>query len=150
MYYFDLKTDIRIFGKQFKIKKAKFLLLTDEFFYFNENKKDLRDFLKKLIKKYINTRAKTISKKMNLTYNYIRFKSQKTVWGSCSSKKNLNFNINLVFFPPEVIDYVIIHELSHLVFMNHSKGFWNLVQKYDKNYIKHRFFLKNIKLPIKL
>ena len=79
---------------------------------------------------------------MQTSYNKITLRRQKTRWGSCSSKKNLNFNWQLVYFEPKIIDYVIIHELAHLTHMNHSKNFWQLVEKYDPEYKKHVGWLK--------
>ncbi|WP_187648529.1 M48 metallopeptidase family protein [Nitrosophilus labii] len=64
-------------------------------------------------------------------------------WGSCSSKKNLNFSYRLIMAPKDVIDYVIIHELSHLTYMNHSKYFWTLVSKRCPNYIEYEKWLKD-------
>ncbi len=60
-------------------------------------------------------------------YNRIAIKSMKTKWGSCSSKKNLNFNYKILFLNEKDKDYLIVHELSHLVHMNHSSKFWDLV-----------------------
>lgn len=75
-------------------------------------------------------------------YNRIVLKEQKTCWGSCSSKLNLNFNWKLLLMPPEVMDYVIVHELSHLLEMNHSKNFWKVVEKVMPDYKIHRKWLK--------
>ena len=60
-------------------------------------------------------------------YGQVRIKNQQRAWGSCSSKKNLNFNWRLVTLSPELVDYVIVHELCHTVHFNHSKDFWALV-----------------------
>ena len=79
---------------------------------------------------------------MDINFNSITLREQKTRWGSCSSKGNLNFNWRLVHYRPEIIDYVIIHELAHRTHMNHSAKFWQLVEKYDPEYRKHRGFLK--------
>jgi len=64
---------------------------------------------------------------MGVSYNRISIKSLKTKWGSCSSKKNLNFNYKILFLSEKDRDYLIVHELSHLVHMNHSSKFWDLV-----------------------
>jgi len=69
------------------------------------------------------------AEKMWVKYNKISIKKIKTKWWSCSSKKNLNFNYKIIFLSEKNQDYLIIHELSHLVHMNHSKEFWNLVCK---------------------
>ncbi|NCN87714.1 MAG: M48 family metallopeptidase [Candidatus Pacebacteria bacterium] len=105
--------------------------------------KELLDrFLKNTAEKYIVPRTYALAKKMNLSFKNITLRQQKTRWGSCSSQKNLNFNWRLVHYLPNIIDYVIIHELAHLVHMNHSQAFWNLVRQYDPEYLKHRGFLK--------
>lgn len=80
--------------------------------------------------------------KMNLSYNQIRLKDQSSRWGSCSSKTNLNFNWRLIMAPSVVLDYVIIHELAHLKFMDHSHHFWTLVEKFNPDYRDHRRWLK--------
>ncbi|MCF0147675.1 MAG: M48 family metallopeptidase [Clostridium sp.] len=69
-------------------------------------------------------------------------RNQKTRWGSCNSKKEIRLNWRLVLMPYYVMDYIIIHELYHLKHMNHSKDFWNLVEKYDKNYKLAEIWLK--------
>lgn len=104
--------------------------------------KKIDDFLKNTAGHYIIQRVHELGKKMDLKFNRISLKKQKTRWGSCSSQRNLNFNWKLVHFDTKIIDYVIIHELSHLVHMDHSKNFWALVRKYDPEYLKHRGWLK--------
>jgi predicted metal-dependent hydrolase len=79
---------------------------------------------------------------MGLSYNRIMLKSQKTLWGSCSRKHNLNFNWRLIMAPEPVIDYVVIHELAHLKVMNHSKQFWNVVEKYCPDWSENRKWLR--------
>ncbi|MFZ5437437.1 MAG: M48 family metallopeptidase [Patescibacteria group bacterium] len=99
-------------------------------------------FLKNTAQHYITKKTSLMAKKMGLTYKKISFKIQKTRWGSCSSTKNLNFNLKLIHFTPKIIDYVIIHELAHLEYMDHSKNFWQLVEQYDPDYRLHRGWLK--------
>lgn len=79
---------------------------------------------------------------MNVHFNMVRIKNVKTIWGSCSSKKNLNFNFKLFFLPEALIDYVFVHELAHLKHMNHSKAFWSEVEKQIPDYKKRREELK--------
>lgn len=79
---------------------------------------------------------------MNLEYNRIFIRSQKTRWGSCSRLKNLSFNWRLVMAPIEVIDYLIVHEMAHIEEMNHSASFWRLVEKACPDYKAHRRWLK--------
>ena len=63
----------------------------------------------------------------NFKYNRVSIRNQKSRWGSCSKKGNLNFNYKIIFLPPEQADYIIVHELCHLKELNHSKRFWDLV-----------------------
>lgn len=76
------------------------------------------------------------------SYSSITVRDQKTRWGSCSSRGTLSFNYRLIFAPPAVLDYVVVHELCHLTHMNHSKEFWNLVGSVMPDYKKHRKWLK--------
>lgn len=81
---------------------------------------------------------------MGVTYAHITLRNQKTRWGSCSSKGNLNFNYQLYFLPEELMDYVIVHELAHRVHMNHSPEFWALVAQHCPEYQERRARLKAI------
>ena len=75
-------------------------------------------------------RLEKLSKKHGLSYNRVSVRNQKTRWGSCSSKKNINLNINLVRLPQRLMDYAILHELVHTVFMDHSPRFWAKLEKH--------------------
>ncbi|MCX6797873.1 MAG: SprT family zinc-dependent metalloprotease [Candidatus Falkowbacteria bacterium] len=84
----------------------------------------------------------------NFKYKSISIRNQKTRWGSCSRRGGLSFNYRLIFFSPQVIDYVIAHELCHLKEFNHSKKFWDLVARAIPDYKKIRRELKNQNLTI--
>ncbi len=93
-------------------------------------------------KQIIPQRTEYFANIIDVKYNRISIRHQSTRWGSCSSKKNLNFNCLLVLCPQEITDYVIVHELCHLRHPNHSKAFWNEVFKFCPEYKKHREWLK--------
>lgn len=78
---------------------------------------------------------------MGVTYGRITIRNQKTRWGSCSSKGNLNFNCLLMLMPDKVLDYVVVHELCHLKQMNHSKKFWMEVERYMPDYQNYKKWL---------
>lgn len=78
---------------------------------------------------YIPKRVEYYSKLVGVDQGKITIRNQKTRWGSCSSKENLNFNCLLMLTPTEVLDYVVVHELCHRKEMNHSKAFWSEVEK---------------------
>lgn len=82
------------------------------------------------------------SPKIGVTYGRITIRSQHTRWGSCSAKGNLNFNCLLLLAPPEVLDYVVVHELCHRKEMNHSPKFWAEVEKILPNYKQSKQWLK--------
>lgn len=92
--------------------------------------------------KVIPERVEYFAKVIGVTYGKITIRNQKTRWGSCSSKGNLNFNCLLMLAPPEVLDYVVVHELCHRKQMNHSKAFWSEVEKVLPDYKEARKWLK--------
>ncbi len=99
-------------------------------------------------KKYRELSAKLLSKRIwelahqfGLEYNDLSIKDQRSRWGSCSSARNINLNWRLVLAPQAVVDYVIVHELTHLDELNHTKRFWDLVRLRDPQYKTHRKWL---------
>ena len=101
--------------------------------------------IKKLADKalqHIPKRVSYYAKQIGVTYGKITIRNQKTRWGSCSSKGNLNFNCLLMLTPSEVIDYVVVHELCHRKEMNHSVAFWAEVEKVIPNYKEQVKWLK--------
>ncbi len=101
-------------------------------------------FYKHISKIYLTKRVEYFSSIMNLKYNSLKFRKMKTRWGSCSSKKTITLNSELIKIKKELIDYVVVHELAHLVHMNHSKEFHELVEHYLQDSKKLRKELKNI------
>lgn len=122
----------------------------DEFLYLGKRKKiedfkikNIDNFYKKEIVKYLPNLIDMHSKKMNLFPTSIKYRKNKRTWGSCNYKNGLNFNILLMKFPIELMEYVIIHELAHIQHKNHSKKFWNLVEFYCPDYKKREKKFKN-------
>ena len=87
-------------------------------------------------------RARLFAPRVGVTYGRISIRHQKTKWGSCSSKGNLNFNCLLMLAPEEVRDYVVVHELCHRKQMNHSEAFWAEVERALPDYRDARKWLK--------
>lgn len=91
---------------------------------------------------YIPHRVAYFAPIVGVEYGRITIRNQRTRWGSCSGKKNLNFNCLLMMTPEDVIDYVVVHELCHLKEMNHSPSFWAEVERVLPYYKKSRLWLK--------
>ena len=98
------------------------------------------------IKEKIGSRVAYYSKIMGVTVGRITIRNQKTRWGSCSSKGNLNFNYQLYYLPEELLDYVVVHELAHRREMNHSKNFWKIVEAELPDYRERRRRLKECRI----
>ena len=115
-----------------RIKNARFEGLTDE--QIKELKRCARIILTQKTEHYANI--------MGLKYGRITITSAKTSFGSCSEKGNISYSYRLMLYPEDAIDYVVVHELSHLVFMNHSAEFYKLVETVLPDYKRRRKMLK--------
>ena len=93
-------------------------------------------------KAYVPQRVTYFAEAMGISYGRVTIRAQHTRWGSCSSKGNLNFNCLLMLAPPEVVDYVVVHELCHRKELNHSRRFWAEVARVLPDYSLHRRWLK--------
>ncbi len=96
--------------------------------------KQLKAWYKKIAKKILQDRLKFVEERIRLKSNSMRINDSKGRWGSCNTMGIISFNWRVILLPPQIIDYVIVHELCHLVEMNHSKKFWELVQRFLPNY----------------
>ena len=101
------------------------------------------DTHKEAARALVHARLSAFNDLYGFTYGRVSIKNQKTMWGSCSKQGNLNFNYRLVLLPPELADYVIVHELCHLQELNHSRRFWDLVAQTLPQYPRLRMELRS-------
>lgn len=101
---------------------------------------------KKQARELISKKIEILNSTYNFKYNAIAIRNQKSRWGSCSNKGNLNFNYKIIFLTEDLADYLIVHELCHLKEMNHGPNFWKLVSVRIPNYIELRKKLHEHKL----
>jgi predicted metal-dependent hydrolase len=102
-------------------------------FAIKHTKTDINKY-KRQTRRLVEERLKYFNQFYNLDYNRIAIRDQKSRWGSCSHKRNLNFNYRLCLLPAELADCVIVHELCHIKEMNHSARFWALMAQVIPNY----------------
>lgn len=137
-------------GKTYKLrfdkKIRKKLEFKSAFVMANRERKNARSVLvawyKQEAKKQITERVEWYAKRSGLSYGAIRITSAKRRWGSCSTSGNLNFSWKLIMAPLWVVDYVVVHELAHLEFKNHSPSFWSRVKVMYPSYEKAKVWLK--------
>ena len=99
--------------------------------------------LKRSARTYLTDKTKIYAEIMGLNYGRITITSATTRFGSCSSKGNISYSYRLMLYPEPARDYVVVHELAHLVHMNHSPAFYSLVEKYIPDYKERRKLLKS-------
>jgi predicted metal-dependent hydrolase len=92
----------------------------------------LQKWLQSKAKKHLPPQVECLSRETGLTYAAVSVRGQKTCWGSCSNKKRINLNRSLLFLPSNLVRYLILHELCHTRYMNHSKHFWALVCTFEQ------------------
>ncbi len=134
----NLEDEVLLFGEIYSIDSSEATLLRDKLQRLKnpDQQKILKAydaFYKELAKVYLSKEVKKYAVIMNLDFSELKFRKMKSRWGSCSSKRVITFNSELMKLPKEQISYVVIHELAHLVHMNHSKAFHNLVESYLPN-----------------
>jgi predicted metal-dependent hydrolase len=94
-------------------------------------------------KRVIMERLEYFADTYNFTYNRVFIRDQKTLWGSCSNKRNLSFNWRLIQAPLDIIDYIVVHELVHTKILQHTKAYWERVASLYPQYRQARVWLKN-------
>lgn len=98
--------------------------------------------LRKQTEELVRRRLSYYAGMVGVEYNRVTVRCQRTRWGSCSGKGNLNFNCLLALAPPQVLDYVVVHELCHRKHLNHAKPFWEEVARVLPDYKQSRAWLK--------
>ena len=110
---------------------------------FGSVKEQLEYLFKDLAYNHLFERTQYYSKLIFVNPKRISIKNYKSRWGSCSSKGEINYNWKIIMAPDKIIDYLIVHELCHMIHFNHSKQFWSKVQEYISDYKERRLWLKN-------
>ncbi len=100
-------------------------------------------YYKEKAKGFFNYLARDIAKHVGVSFNNLRISNAKKRWGSCSSKGNLNINWRLIMAPEHVIEYIMCHEITHLIELNHSRRFWEIVSRLDPDYQLAEQWLKD-------
>jgi predicted metal-dependent hydrolase len=149
--YVNLEDEVLLFGEVYSIDSVEAEDLRNRLLKIKTSSQEkvntaYNDFYKFLSNAYLKERAEYYSKLMGVKYNLLKYRKMKSRWGSCSSKKEITFNTQLIKLDKELIDYVVVHELAHLIHMNHSKAFHDLVEKYLPDSKNRRKKLKNIRL----
>jgi len=150
---------IAFLGKKYNLKITRdmgtSIIVSDNLKCITFHVKDRRRYKDDVKRWYSSQTSKIVAERLNQirrmnpelpSYNKVTIKHQRSSWGSCSKNGNLNFNLLLASLPLELIDYVIIHELAHLVVLDHSKEFWKIVQTIDLEFESHRKLLRDYKL----
>ena len=135
---------ISFLGKRYNLQITKDIapsvIVSDNLSKITFHVTDMRKYKDDLKQWYFAQTRRLLSERLNLirkrnpslpAYNKVSIKNQRSRWASCSENGNLNFNLILTALPIEIIDYVIIHELAHLIEINHSNDFWNIVKMTD-------------------
>ncbi|MBU5487815.1 M48 family metallopeptidase [Clostridium sp. MSJ-8] len=128
------------------LKKEYVVFTNDEFSVYVTNKEHVKIVLKRYLievaRNIIKNKINKYSLMLGVSPNMIRMKDTKTRWGSCSYVNNLNFNYRLVMAREDVLEYVVLHEMCHIIHKNHSKEFYNLVGSIMKDYKEKELYLR--------
>ena len=100
-------------------------------------------WIKKKAKSHLALALRKLSQQTNLSFTHVSVRSQKTLWGSCTSQKKINLNYRLIFLPNTLATHIMLHELCHTKYLNHSKRFWQLVANFDCDWQQHNRALRH-------
>lgn len=136
-----------IYEVESKISLRDSLVILDKKIFINYSKKtEIKKIIDKkmrvLASKLIKERTRQLASKYKLYYGKIGIKNQSSRYGSCSGRGSLNFNWQIILFPMDKFEHVILHELTHLTVKNHSKAFWEQLAVYDNNWRENNRWLK--------
>lgn len=101
-------------------------------------------WLRRLAKTFLPDYLTRVSDEIQLPFNRVSIRSQKNLWGSCSSKNDISLNDRLLFLPDSLVRYVLIHELCHTIYFGHGKRFWQLVNRFDPDYHYNERSLRDV------
>ncbi|MGI6688393.1 MAG: M48 family metallopeptidase [Christensenellales bacterium] len=136
LYLGDTYTLLRDNVSEIKISSTNILIPE------NYNKENVVTWMRNEAAKLLNERVAKYAGLMGITYKSVKLSEAKARWGSCSPKNNLNFAWRLIMCPIAVIDYVVVHELSHVAYKNHSPAFWARVKTVLPHYKEQQDWLK--------
>lgn len=131
--YIDIsRIDIKLDEKECIVYIPNGVILDDELY--KKIEADLYQELRKIAIKYISQAMEKYIKITSLTPKEIQVRSFKSIWGNCSSKKVIKINEKIIHYGIRQIEYVCLHEITHLKYMNHQKEFWNYIKRYMPDY----------------
>ncbi|HBJ2611226.1 TPA: M48 family metallopeptidase [Clostridium botulinum] len=153
LYYLKIK-EVRSLYFKLELDSNKFMVYINPGILKEKREVIIKDNLEKFYKekavKVLKERTDYYSNILKVAPKNIVIKNQKTLWGSCSSKGNINYNYKIVMAPLKILDYIVVHELCHLVHMNHSKDFWQLVESIIPDFKERRNWLKENGYKLKI
>ncbi len=135
--------NITLFGREYLITAGKTAIKNGSLYLPEQNREGaLTALLKRLARKDMALRTAALAQKYCFQYTAVKISSARKRWGSCNTEGSISYSFRIAFLPDELIDYVVIHELCHTQFFNHSKQFWQKVQSVLPDYQKRRKLLK--------
>lgn len=132
------------------VQKDKCLYVPKKFYEKNTQIKNIRKWYKNFAKEIIEIRLNQLKNATKISYKTLKICDTKAKWGSCDSSRNIKINWRVVMLPPNTIDMVLLHELVHIIEFNHSKKFYDILQKFMPSFKSERKVLKEYNFLLKL